>query len=102
MEHGNSSNSCWTRIETIMFYYDIPSVCALARRINLKRSENLFQIKRGRNRISFALVEQICEHLPDISKAWLLTGEGAMIVARDSDMPFFLETAFPPAEVELK
>ncbi len=84
-------NSSWGRIEAVMNYYGILNVSAFARRIGLKRSENLFQIKRGRNRISFGLVTQICDHLPDISKAWLLTGEGAMIAAHDADMPFFLD-----------
>ncbi len=74
-----------------MNYYDISSVSALARLIGLKRSENLFQIKRGRNRISFGLVDQICKHLPEISKAWLLTGEGAMIISNDNGMPFFYD-----------
>ncbi len=87
-----SYNPYWARIEEIMSYYSLPSVSAFARRVGLKRSENLFQIKRGRNRISFALVDQICDHIPEISKAWLLTGEGAMIISDNNDMPFFLET----------
>ena len=46
----------------------------------MKRSENLYQIKKGNNGISRDLATLITTKYPSVSKAWLLTGEGEMFV----------------------
>lgn len=66
---------------------------AFARDIGLNRGENLYQIKRGNNGISKELTEIITTKHPQLSKAWLLTGEGDMLLGRGAqqrcDMPFY-------------
>lgn len=83
----------WQRIEQIIKWAGYPSVSAFAREIGLNRSENLYQIKRGNNGISKDLAEMITVKLPEISKAWLLTGEGTMLRSDSScsrhEIPFF-------------
>ncbi len=54
------------------------SVNSFAFSIGLHRSENLYQIKKGNNGISRELAGMISAKYPQISKAWLLTGEGDM------------------------
>jgi hypothetical protein len=53
--------------------------------IGLKRAENLYQIKKGRNSISKDLAELIAGKYSNISKSWLLTGEGAMFTDDSGD-----------------
>ena len=83
----------WQRIEQIIKWAGFASVSAFAREIGLNRSENLYQIKRGNNGISKDLAETITLKLPQVSKAWLLTGEGAMLRGdgryRSFDIPFY-------------
>ena len=74
------SNPNWERIEAVMKHYQFPSVSAFARHLGLNRAENLQQIKRGNNGISLKLAETIHASFPQISKAWLLTGENSMFV----------------------
>ena len=62
-----------------MQHYNFRSVSALSRQIGLKRPENLYQIKKGNNRISHSLADRICSQLPEISKGWLMTGEPPML-----------------------
>lgn len=87
----------WQRIEHIIKWTGFASVSAFAREIGLNRSENLYQIKRGNNGISKDLAESIATKFPEVSKAWLLTGEGAMLKGdqqyRACDIPFYKEDA---------
>ena len=87
----------WQRIEHIIKWTGFASVSAFAREIGLNRSENLYQIKRGNNGISKDLAESIVVRFPEVSKAWLLTGEGAMLKGdqqyRACDIPFYKEDA---------
>lgn len=69
----------WQRIEEIIKWTGYASVSAFAREIGLNRSENLYQIKRGNNGISRDLSNTITTRFPEISRAWLLTGEGTML-----------------------
>ena len=50
------------------------------RYIGLARSENLYQIKAGKNGISQNLARRIVEKFPELSVGWLLTGEGDMFI----------------------
>ena len=83
----------WQRIEQIIKWAGFASVSAFAREIGLNRSENLYQIKRGNNGISKDLADTIVSRFPDVSKAWLLTGEGSMLRGdnryRSFDVPFY-------------
>lgn len=70
-----------------------------AHHIGLPCGENLYQIKRGNNGISRDVAERIVIKFPDISKAWLLTGEGSMFANESSvasQIPYYgveVETA---------
>jgi len=55
------------------------SVNAFALHIGLKRSENLYQIKKGNHGVSKELANIISTKYPQISRSWLLTGEGEML-----------------------
>ena len=83
----------WQRIEQVIKWSGISSVSAFAREIGLNRGENLYQIKRGNNGISRDLAESIAAKYPQISKAWLLTGEGEMLPGKTEreryDIPFY-------------
>lgn len=70
----------WQRIEKIVKWSSASSVNAFARDIGLNRGENLYQIKRGNNGISRELAELITSKYPNLSKAWILTGEGEMLI----------------------
>ena len=56
------------------------SINSFGREIGLARSENLYQIRRGHNGISRDLAAMICKRYPQISKAWVLAGEGDMFL----------------------
>lgn len=68
----------WQRLEKVVRWSGM-SVNAFAMHIGLKRSENLYQIKKGNHGISKELARVITEKYPAISKSWLLTGEGSML-----------------------
>ena len=72
----------WQRLEKVIKWAGM-SVNAFALNIGLKRSENLYQIKKGNHGISKELANIISEKYPNISKSWLLTGEGTML--KDGD-----------------
>ncbi len=69
----------WQRIEKVVHYTGF-TVNAFARSIGLSRAENLYQIKRGNNGISKQLADTITKRYPEISRIWLLTGEGDMLI----------------------
>lgn len=76
MEDNRLSDS--QRIERVIRYLGM-TMNAFSRSIGLNRSENLYQIKNGKHGISKELADQITTRYGDISKAWLLTGEGEML-----------------------
>ncbi len=68
------------------------SVNSFALSIGLNRGENLYQIKRGNNGISRELAGMIAAKYGQISKAWLLTGEGDMFTddsVKRVSVPFY-------------
>lgn len=69
----------WDRLSFIIKQSGL-SVNAFAVSIGLKRAENLYRIKRGKNSISRDLAEMITTKYCNFSRSWLLTGEGAMFV----------------------
>lgn len=68
----------WQRLEQVIKWTGL-STNAFAVGIGLKRSENLYQIKRGNNGISKDLAELITRKYSNINRAWLLTGDGEML-----------------------
>ena len=81
----------WQRIERVVRWTGL-SVNSFALSVGLSRGENLYQIKRGNNGISRELAAMIAAKYPQISRAWLLTGEGDMFaeaIPRQSSVPFF-------------
>lgn len=81
----------WQRIERVVKWAGL-SVNSFALSIGLNRSENLYQIKRGNNGVSRELAAMIAAKYPQISKAWLLTGEGDMFTdetVKRVSIPFY-------------
>ena len=81
----------WQRLERVIKWTGL-SVNSFALTIGLKRSENLYQIKKGNNGISRDLTELITAKYPSISKGWLLSGEGDMFIASQgasAGIPFY-------------
>ncbi len=72
------SNS-WDRLEKVIKSTNL-SINKFSISIGLKRSENLYRIKKGKNSISKELAEIITIKYCNISKSWLLTGEGSMYI----------------------
>lgn len=69
----------WQRLEQVIKWTG-HSVNAFALGIGLKRSENLYQIKKGNHGVSKELAELITTKYTNISKGWLLAGDGEMLV----------------------
>ena len=67
----------WNRLQKVIDWSGL-SVNSFAKSIGLKRAENLYQIKKGNNSISKELSELVTIKYCNISKSWLLTGEGEM------------------------
>lgn len=81
----------WLRIEAVIKWANM-STNYFARHIGLARGENLYQIKRGNNGISFDVADRIVEKFPQIDKLWLLTGEGQMFtdrLTRGPQIPYY-------------
>ena len=84
-------NENWKRISAVTKWAGM-TTNYFAHHIGLPCGENLYQIKRGNNGISKDVAERIVLKFPDISKAWLLTGEGSMFASHStavSQIPFY-------------
>lgn len=81
----------WQRIERVVRWTGL-SVNSFALSVGLSRGENLYQIKRGNNGISRELAGMIASKYPQVSRGWLLTGEGDMFndqTVRRASIPFY-------------
>ena len=81
----------WQRIEAVIKWANM-STNYFARHIGLARGENLYQIRRGNNGISFDVADRIVAKFPQIDKLWLLTGEGQMFadtLTRGVQIPYY-------------
>lgn len=96
----------WRRLERVIKWTGL-SINSFALTIGLKRSENLYQIKKGNNGISRDLAELITAKYPSVSKGWLLTGEGEMLIGNkavtgsDSGIPYYGMDATVAVEQQL-
>lgn len=90
----------WHRLEQVVKWTGL-SVNSFALTIGLKRSENLYQIKKGNNGISRDLADQITAKYTTLSKGWLLTGEGEMFIDTQptSGIPFYGEDAVAVVQI---
>jgi len=76
-------NTGWDRIETVIRESGMTINC-FAKTIGLNSGENLYRIKRGCNRVSRRIAEQIHAYCPKYSVSWIMCGgnmpniEGAM------------------------
>lgn len=76
----------------------------LCQAYRLPYGENLYQIKRGNNGISRDVAERIVAKFPEISKAWILTGEGSMFASESSSasqIPFYNATFETGREISI-
>lgn len=75
---AKQSNDCWKRIEKVLEYADM-STNYFAKYIGLMRGENLYQIKRGNNKISLDVARKIHWKFPRFSVSWLMCGESELM-----------------------
>lgn len=80
-ETPRSKRACWNRIEAVINMAQM-TTNAFARHIGLPRGENLYQIKRGNNGVSLDLANRIVAKFSEVSKLWLLTGDGPMLIEK--------------------
>lgn len=85
-----NKNENWERLESVIRWANM-TINYFGRYIGLTRSENLYQIKAGKNGISQNLARRIADKFPEVSVGWLLTGEGEMLSGgvASSQIPFF-------------
>ncbi len=69
----------WQRLEQLIKWTGL-STNAFAMVVGLRRSENLYQIKRGNHGISKVLAAQIAAKYPGVNRAWLLMEQGEMFL----------------------
>ena len=74
MKEAIEPNLHWDRLSQVIRRSGL-SIHRFAKAIGLKRAENLYQIKKGKNRISCNLAYRIHALYPMYSVGWLLTGE---------------------------
>lgn len=74
MEQNNEKDECWARLEQVIQMSGM-STNSFAKHIGLAHGENLYQIKKGNNRISPKVADCVCEKFPAVDKTWLLTGK---------------------------
>lgn len=73
-------NNDFQRIKRVMQVKEIPSFAAFSRQIGLPTPQNFTDLKRGKYKITRNFASKIHDVYPDISIAWLMTGEGGMYV----------------------
>ena len=72
-------NNDFQRIKRVMQVKEIPSFAAFSRQIGLPTPQNFTDLKRGKYKITRNFASKIHDVYPDISIAWLMTGEGSML-----------------------
>lgn len=82
---AKQNNECWERIEKVLKHAGM-STNYFAKYIGLPRGENLYQIKRGKNRISLDVAQKIHEKLPKFSIPWLMFGDIGYVDMGDNEI----------------
>ena len=93
------------RLEEVLNYLNL-SALEMSRRVGLKSAQRFYDVKSGKCKISRVLAESIQENFPEISAAWLLTGEGEMLrvdsdPAASADIPAPAQPSRSGAEVSV-
>lgn len=84
-----TNNASWQRLESVIRWAGM-TTNQFGHHIGLNRSEPLYQIKAGQHGISQALAQRIIDKYPQLSKAWLILGEGDMFVSElQRSIPFY-------------
>ena len=78
-------NNDFQRIKRVMQVKEIPSFAAFSRQIGLPTPQNFTDLKRGKYKIARNFAQKIHDIYPDISIAWLMTGEGGMYIGHPED-----------------
>lgn len=78
--------AAWQRLERIIERSEL-TVNAFARYIGLPHGENLYQIRKSKNRISRALAQRIHDKFPQYPVAWLICGESETVGVGRGDAP---------------
>ena len=93
----------WERLEAAIEWLNMtPNFFAM--HIGLTRAEHLYHIKRGNFGITKDMATRITRHFPEISRTWLLTGAGNMLISQTrngSNIPYYeesIETLLPAIE----
>lgn len=82
---AKQNNEYWERIEKVLKYAEM-STNYFAKHIGLARGENLYQIKRGKNRISLDVAQKIHEKFPKFSIPWLMFGDLGIVDIGDVEV----------------
>lgn len=90
----------WERLDQVIKWTGL-SVNAFAEGIGLKRSENLYQIRKGNNGISSNLAELITKKYPEISQPWLLSGVSEMLLDKSVVVNRFIEGGVPFYNIDI-
>lgn len=78
------NNAYWRRIEKVMKTANM-NTNAFAKFVGLPRGENLYQIKRGNNKISLDVAQKIHLMFPEFSVPWLMFGEPGYTITGSDD-----------------
>lgn len=82
----------WERLSQIINWTGL-SINAFAREIGLHRAEGLYQIRKGKYKISNDIIERIVGRYENINKEWIIYGQGEMLFDKEkrsaSVFPFF-------------
>lgn len=70
----------WERLDEVIKWTGL-STHAFAMELGLKRSENLYRVRREKNGVSRKLAETITTRYPKVNMLWLYAGEGDMFSA---------------------
>lgn len=66
------------RIERLVSWSKLTSN-AFAKKIGYERGQLIYDLLKGKNKISRKVATKICNAYPEISLSWILTGEGSML-----------------------
>jgi len=73
------------RLKSLLKYYELTPTM-LAKALGFKYPDRLYYILRGRNGISDKMTEELVNLFPELSKGWLLTGEGEMLIQQTEEV----------------
>ncbi|MEG1554902.1 MAG: S24 family peptidase [Rikenellaceae bacterium] len=89
----------WERLEEVIKWTGL-STHAFAMELGMKRSENLYRVRREKSGVSSKLAEVIVQRYPEINLSWLFSGEGQMfnsekpITAHNKSISFYEDLKF--------